>query len=597
MPEAFARPVPESVFEAGDSSGSSDDLRAENAPGLRFALSRKAAAIIILYGATLLLLMPGARWSINTHEMLYAQSAREMVASGNWIIPTLVGLPRVEKPPLTTWLIGLAIKLTHRDSEWVVRLPSVISALAAALIIAHFSARFFGVGTGLLAGLIQLSSLWVLIVGEEAVPDMLLCATVSGALCAFAQANVEGPMARDSRLRLRWLFYVSAGLAFLTKGPIGPVLIFFSACAFLTWEGSPERIRFFWSPSGISVFLACVLLWPLLAVQRYPPSAGIWITENLGRLTGSLGSSSPFVYLYTLPWFILPWLPAAAMGAFVIATRTRPLAPVWRLFGIWFFFGFATLSLSRYRLYYYLVPILPPISTLAAVGLLHFCSDDRYRTRLSRTVEVALVAIFCGGGILAAQRLLPSEMVGRASGVILFLAAGLLARLYFRVQGKAAAQLVILFSTFWIATTLAQTVIVRDLDPYAEQTRFARRVGKSVPADRTLLLMYLFPVWHEQMFFYLPPKLAWSTGLVQLREKLASDSKGEIYLLAPERLTRFMTPIAEVRIVQVSPFVNLVSHRPSRLALMIVERRPNESAARTMRGQTLPSITETDIFP
>ena len=215
MPEAAAGPVPGSVFRFGDSSASSDNLRAEGAVALRFGLSRKAAAIIVVYGATLLLLVPGARWSINTHEMLYAQSAREMVASGDWMIPTLVGLPRVEKPPLTSWLIGLAIKLFHQESEWVVRLPSVISAIAAALIIAHFSARFFGVRTGLLAGLIQLSSVWVLIVGEEAVPDMLLCATVSGALCAFAQASVDGPVARDSRLRLRWLFYVSAGLAFL----------------------------------------------------------------------------------------------------------------------------------------------------------------------------------------------------------------------------------------------------------------------------------------------------------------------------------------------------------------------------------------------
>src|SRR5215212_4582102 len=99
--------------------------------------------LIAAYGLSLLLIGLGLR-TLTRHEVLAAYPAKEMIHGGHWIVPMFAGIPRTAKPPGMNWLIAGFMKIFDSDAEWVVRLPSVLSAVALALMIAVFATKFYG---------------------------------------------------------------------------------------------------------------------------------------------------------------------------------------------------------------------------------------------------------------------------------------------------------------------------------------------------------------------------------------------------------------------------------------------------------------------
>src|SRR5258705_8754782 len=131
--------------------------------------------LIIAFGCSLLMAGLGMR-TLTRHEVLAAYPAREMLLYGHWIVPMYAGIPRTAKPPGMNWLIAAAMKVSHSDSEFIVRLPSALAGVATALMIASFAARHYGRRIGIVSGLMVLTSAYVLIQARQAEADMLLTA-------------------------------------------------------------------------------------------------------------------------------------------------------------------------------------------------------------------------------------------------------------------------------------------------------------------------------------------------------------------------------------------------------------------------------------
>ena len=85
-------------------------------PGL-FVVSALALFLALFYTRHLPL--------IDRDEGRYAEGTREMVASGDWLVPRLFGVPYLEKPPLFYWLTAASLA-TFGINEWAARLPSLI---------------------------------------------------------------------------------------------------------------------------------------------------------------------------------------------------------------------------------------------------------------------------------------------------------------------------------------------------------------------------------------------------------------------------------------------------------------------------------------
>jgi 4-amino-4-deoxy-L-arabinose transferase-like glycosyltransferase len=340
---------------------------APNADAARFSLGVLALASVLVFGGSLLFALAASGKAFNYHEARYAQGAREMLESGSWLVPTIGKQPRLQKPPVLYWSMAAAMAVFGTAQEWPARLPSVLASLAVAVCLADLGARRFGRTFGLVAGLAHVSSVYVLVSGQLADPDMLLAAAVTLGMWSFARALQDDRGTPPQRFAIA--FWTGAGIAFLIKGPIGPVLLVPAAVLAAVTAGRRDSARFFLNPVGLAVFTFLVLAWPIAAYLSYPAVVDAWRDENVARFRGELGRSSPLFYLYTAPWMALPWTPFVVAGA-VSLWKQRPRDPVYGLLLVWLTVDFAILSLSAGKHDRYLVPVLPPLAFFAARGLL-----------------------------------------------------------------------------------------------------------------------------------------------------------------------------------------------------------------------------------
>ena len=118
-----------------------------------------------------------------------------MVASGDWLVPTIGGQPWLEKPPLPIWLVAGSSWVMGGVTEWSARVPSALAALGVAVGVASLAARRFGPTVGLLAGLIQATTTWTVLRGRLGEADMLLAALITGLIVVLIDS---GPASRKS---------------------------------------------------------------------------------------------------------------------------------------------------------------------------------------------------------------------------------------------------------------------------------------------------------------------------------------------------------------------------------------------------------------
>lgn len=326
-----------------------------------------------------------------------------MLRHGHWIVPRLDGAPYVEKPPLLYW-IEAAFFMVFGIHIWAARLISVLAALGTCVFLWKALSRILPRQTAICSALILASSPGWILMAHVATFDMLLAATTGSALAAFLLGLETG---RRGWLTAAWL---AAALAFLAKGPVGPVLIGLTVFGWLLATHRIRRIRELFEPIGTIGFIVLAGSWTLLAAARQPGFLHeFWWVEQFGRF---LGTRVPQDYSSGPWWFYVPWL---AAGAFPWSLAWLPtsrqlvarLTPIERrvsCFGlVWTGTVFIFFSLSTDKAAQYLLPALPGIA-LALCPIVTGWVASRNRTRLARLVPaVALPPLFvllpCGLGI------------------------------------------------------------------------------------------------------------------------------------------------------------------------------------------------------
>src|SRR5690348_12087155 len=173
----------------------------------------------LLLAVTAALTLPGlgslSLWDID--EGLNAEAAREMLESGDWVVPTFNFKPRTAKPALLYWLQALAYQ-RFGVTELAARLPSALAGAAAVLLTYELGRRMFSAATGLLAGVILISTIQVCVLAHAATPDALLLACLTLTFWLFWTG-----FARGGR-HWTWAAGLGCGLAVLAKGPVGLAL-------------------------------------------------------------------------------------------------------------------------------------------------------------------------------------------------------------------------------------------------------------------------------------------------------------------------------------------------------------------------------------
>ncbi|HMC31804.1 MAG TPA: glycosyltransferase family 39 protein, partial [Candidatus Angelobacter sp.] len=111
-------------------------------------------------------------------DAVHGQISRNMIQSGDWVIPQLNGVPYVEKAPLLYWLIAV-FYLVFGVHDWVARIPIALAAVLLCWTTARYGAWAFGRRAGFYAGLALATCLGLFLFTRILIPDVMLTLTVA----------------------------------------------------------------------------------------------------------------------------------------------------------------------------------------------------------------------------------------------------------------------------------------------------------------------------------------------------------------------------------------------------------------------------------
>lgn len=300
-------------------------------------------------------------------EARYAEIAREMLISHNFIVPHLNYVPYIEKPPLLYWLTVGSMRL-FGVNEFAARLVNACAALIGVIATYLFALRTLDYRRAFVAGAVLATSVLYAVMAQVLTTDMLLTATVAIAIFAFFLQWRDGG-------RWWWLCYFAMGLAVLSKGPVGAVLPVVTAAAFLCYEDeSGGAIRRFHLIGGLIITAAISLPWFVAISFRQPGFFYFYfVGEHLRRFLEPGYSHGEPIYYYipVVASGFLPW----SLAVPLVPWRALSQNPVRRFCLIAAATVFTFFSLASAKLVPYILPAFPFAALALADGLMAFAKE------------------------------------------------------------------------------------------------------------------------------------------------------------------------------------------------------------------------------
>ncbi len=353
-------------------------------------------------------------------EPRFAEASREMLESGNWVVPHLNGQYRFDKPPLIYWLqAGSMFWLGY--SEMAVRLPSVLCATLTAGLLACWGRRLAGDRAGLISGILWVACPQAFVHAHLAVADMTMVFFFTLTSWSGWELHQTGK-GRHAVRTWFWLFFVSLALGFLAKGPVAwlaalpAILLAWGRLDTPSEPPSPWRQARLWWTGGL-LTLSLVALWGIPALvdtqgeffqvgigkHVVARSVGVLEGHGLKGLRGYLGSL-PFYPLMLMVGF-LPWSPWLVRSLWK-RRSSGPLFPIDRYLATSVLGVFVVFTLIRTKLPHYTLPAFPLIALWLGKTIADAPGMDRWIRRLTvATAAILMIVAIPGIGFFA--RMLP----------------------------------------------------------------------------------------------------------------------------------------------------------------------------------------------
>jgi len=349
------------------------------------------------------LYLPGLRspplWEPD--EGRYAEIAREMLASADYITPRDDWVRYFEKPPLMYWATAASIRALG-ENEFAIRLPAALFTVGEVVAACALADQMFGASAGMLSALALALSPLVWGLAMFLTLDPALAFFVTAALGSFwAAAAIPGFRSRAAR---RWLIIAAAMTAMgtLTKGPVALVIFGGVGLIYMLIERRLRELAAIPWFECILVYAAIVVPWFAAVAALNPEFLGYFlIHEHLHRYLANTEHGWG-------PWFLVavaavgawPWLYFVPLGIGRVSggrTHNARESSALRFLSTWFLFVLIFFSIPRSKLGTYILPAMPPLAIVAGYGLSTLVQLDRERLRrLLRWFAIANVIVAAG---------------------------------------------------------------------------------------------------------------------------------------------------------------------------------------------------------
>lgn len=389
---------------------------------MRSRISDVSRHVVALLGLCALTFFAGlGRPAISdSDEAFYAESAREMIESGDWLTPYYNDAARFEKPVLYYWLAAASYTVAGVSAA-AARFPSALAGLGLVMLAYACARRWYDGGTAFLAGVVTATSFGYVTMAHQALPDLALafCVTLAtwSALVAVLADRPGGAPRPPAR---RWIVLAAVGAAgaVLIKGPVGLALPAAIVIPVVGWEHWRDRSRLRLGLADLGaaalVFLGLAAPWyGAMAIEHGPAYLELFfIGENVTRFTTARYNDPRPIWYYLpiavgglLPWspFMVLWWPGLRT-----AWRERRMPAIELRLAIWALAPLAFYTLSVGKQPRYILPMLPPLAILLARGIRRALAEPSGQAQLFGASATAAGVVIAALGVLvyAARALL-----------------------------------------------------------------------------------------------------------------------------------------------------------------------------------------------
>ncbi|MEN3335304.1 MAG: hypothetical protein V7641_4669 [Blastocatellia bacterium] len=341
-------------------------------------------------------------------EPRYAEIAREMFTTGDWISPRLCGCLWFEKPALIYWMSAASYRV-FGVSEFAARLPVAVAATLTVLLLYFVTRRVASQRMAFLTSLVLATCGMFIGYARVASPDMPLAAAMTVALLAgFAATQASG------RTRLIfWLgSFASMGLAVLAKGLPGVALVTLVFVIYFIWMRRVDLINWRELAAGTMAFLLIAAIWyaPVTTRHGWEFIHEFFIRHHFQRFTSNeFGHPQPFYFFLLIaiagivPWsaFLLPAIVHLKGLQPRRARRDALVAFAW----VWAAVVILSFSFSGSKLPGYILPAFPALAIIVGDQIERFVAGARQRSmHAAAWTTLLLLALIAGGSAAYLQR-------------------------------------------------------------------------------------------------------------------------------------------------------------------------------------------------
>lgn len=427
----------------------------------------------------------------NPDEVFYAQTAKEMMRHHSWMTPYLFDRPQFEKPPFTYWLIRIGFILFGVSSFGARFFPALFAALGVLAVYWLGAVGFQNEKKAFLSGLVIMSCGLYIGLARTVFTDMFFSVFILFSLASF----FWGYSRREKKSAGLLLFFAFAGLAVLTKGPLGLMIPLLTVIVFLCIR---KDLPFLFSPYavwGILFFLIISLPWYIFMMKRCGAqfTREFFYNDHWRRIIEAEHITNDKWYFYPLAMIgcIFPWTLYLAAALLSVPRRLKDsVRPIHLFLVCWVGVTFFIFQAAHSKLVSYIFPLFPALALIAADFAYERASSKQKNGLFSflLTANALILAAIVIGLAIGLVKYQPMYLFLK---VPLFILIGIFAGLfclsgYYILKGKFLQNLYV--SVFLIPIALyAVPFIHGSFEPYISSKDLCEYLLRNYTVDNTIL--------------------------------------------------------------------------------------------------------------